>query len=61
MEGASVAQVCHEHLIPFVVIRAISDKADSTAIHDFPNFVKYIVSHYSLGIVSGILENFAKD
>lgn len=61
MEGASVAQVCHEHLIPFVVIRAISDKADSTAIHDFPNFVKHIVSHYSLGIVSGILANFTKD
>jgi adenosylhomocysteine nucleosidase len=57
MEGAAVAQVCHEHQIPFVVIRAISDKADSNAIHDFPNFVKNIVSHYSLGIIQGILKN----
>jgi adenosylhomocysteine nucleosidase len=55
MEGAAVAQVCHEHRIPFVVIRAISDKADSGAIHDFPNFVKHVVSHYSLGIVSEML------
>jgi len=26
MEGAAVAQVCHEHQVPLVVIRAISDK-----------------------------------
>lgn len=57
MEGAAVAQVCHEHQIPFVVIRAISDKADSNAIHDFPDFVKNIVSHYSLGIIQGMLKN----
>ncbi len=57
MEGAAVAQVCHEHQIPFVVIRAISDKADSNAIHDFPNFVKNVVSHYSYGIVRDMLKN----
>ncbi len=57
MEGAAVAQVCHEHQIPFVVIRAISDKADSNAIHDFPNFVKNIVSHYSYGIIRAVLKN----
>jgi adenosylhomocysteine nucleosidase len=57
MEGAAVAQVCHEHGIPFVVIRAISDKADSNAVHDFPNFVKNVVSRYSYGIVSGMLKN----
>ena len=59
MEGAAVAQVCHEHHIPFVVIRAISDKADSNAMHDFPNFVKNIVSHYSEGIVRGMLKNIS--
>jgi adenosylhomocysteine nucleosidase len=58
MEGAAVAQVCHEHQIPFVVIRAISDKADSNAVHDFPNFVKNVVSHYSYGIIRGMLEQF---
>ncbi|MDP4219216.1 MAG: 5'-methylthioadenosine/adenosylhomocysteine nucleosidase [Bacteroidota bacterium] len=57
MEGAAVAQVCHEHQIPFAVIRAISDKADSNAVHDFPGFVKNIVSHYSNGIVRSMLKN----
>ncbi len=57
MEGAAVAQVCHEHQIPFVVIRAISDKADANAMNDFPSFVKNIVSHYSLGIVKTMLKN----
>jgi len=57
MEGAAVAQVCHEHQIPFVVIRAISDKANSNAIHDFPHFVSSIVCHYSFGIVTGMLKN----
>jgi adenosylhomocysteine nucleosidase len=57
MEGAAVAQVCYEHLIPFVIIRAISDKADSNAIHDFPGFLKNIVSHYSYGIVTRMLKN----
>ena len=28
MEGAAIAQVCHLNHIPFVIIRAISDKAD---------------------------------
>jgi adenosylhomocysteine nucleosidase len=55
MEGAAVAQVSHEHNVPFVVIRAISDKANANAIHDFPHFVSGIVSHYSLGIVTGML------
>ncbi|MEI8134449.1 MAG: 5'-methylthioadenosine/adenosylhomocysteine nucleosidase [bacterium] len=55
MEGAAVAQVCHEHLVPFVVIRAISDKADSDAMHDFSKFVKNVVNHYSLGIVTEML------
>jgi len=59
MEGAAVAQVCHEHVVPFVVIRAISDKADSNAMHDFPNFVQNIVSHYSYGIVKGMLKNIS--
>jgi adenosylhomocysteine nucleosidase len=59
MEGAAVAQVCHEHQVPFVVIRAISDKADSNAMHDFPNFIKNIVSHYSYGIVRGMLKNLS--
>ena len=33
MEGAAVAVVCSEYEMPFVVIRAMSDKADGLA-HD---------------------------
>jgi adenosylhomocysteine nucleosidase len=57
MEGAAVAQVAHEHQIPFVVIRSISDKANANAMQDFPHFVSHIASHYSLGIVNGMLAN----
>jgi len=40
MEGAAIAQVCVLTNTPFVVIRAISDKADGTAHEDFPAFVE---------------------
>lgn len=31
MEGAAVAQVCHEHGVPFLVVRGLSDRAGSGA------------------------------
>lgn len=31
MEGAAIAHTCHVNAIPFVIVRAISDKADGTA------------------------------
>ena len=40
MEGGSVGHVCHVNGIPFLVIRAISDDADSGACEDYPSFVK---------------------
>ncbi|MGL6065085.1 MAG: 5'-methylthioadenosine/adenosylhomocysteine nucleosidase [Fusobacteriaceae bacterium] len=39
MEGASVAHVCYLFKTPFVIIRAISDKADGSAQMDFNEFV----------------------
>jgi adenosylhomocysteine nucleosidase len=57
MEGAAVAQVCYEHSVPFVVIRALSDKADHSALVDFPMFVEHIAAHYSRGIIRGMLAN----
>ena len=39
MEGAAIAQVCHLNQVPFVVIRAISDKADGSADMDFEEFL----------------------
>jgi adenosylhomocysteine nucleosidase len=40
MEGAAVAHACFLFNVPFVLIRIISDKADSEAKVDFPEFVK---------------------
>ena len=39
MEGAAIAQVAFLNDTPFAVIRAISDRADSKATTDFPQFV----------------------
>ncbi len=40
MEGAAVAHVCYLNAVHFVVIRAISDKADGSADTDFDTFAK---------------------
>lgn len=59
MEGAAVAQVCHEYGIPFTIIRTISDKADHTAGVDFLQFVGDVARYYSLGIVTGLCRRIA--
>lgn len=38
MEGASIAHTAYRNGIPFVIIRAISDKADDSAEMDYPSF-----------------------
>ncbi len=38
MEGGAIAQICHQNGIPFVIIRAISDKADGSAEMDYTEF-----------------------
>jgi adenosylhomocysteine nucleosidase len=55
MEGAAVAQVCHEYAVPFAVIRTISDAADEGATTDFPRFVRQVASAYSHGILKNLL------
>lgn len=46
MEGAAVAQVSYLNRLPFVIIRAISDKADDSAGEmDFPTFEKQAAEH----------------
>ena len=38
MEGAAIAHAAYRNEIPFVIIRAISDKADDSAEMDYPTF-----------------------
>ncbi len=38
MEGAGIAQAAYRNGVPFVIIRAISDKADHSAEMDYPTF-----------------------
>jgi adenosylhomocysteine nucleosidase len=38
MEGASIAHTAYRNGVPFVIIRAISDKADDSANMDYPTF-----------------------
>ena len=40
MEGGSIAQVAYVNQVPFVILRAISDKADGSAELDYPTFEK---------------------
>ena len=40
MEGAAIGQACYVSKVPFAVIRAISDNANSQGHMDFPTFAK---------------------
>lgn len=55
MEGAAVAQVCHDYGVPFAAVRTISDRADDEAHGDFTRFVSAVASRYSLALVSAWL------
>ena len=56
MEGAAVAQVCHDFGRPFAVLRSISDRADDTAHVDFPRFLRQVAAPYSRDIVLAALQ-----
>lgn len=45
MEGAAIAQAAYLNNLPFVIIRAISDKADHSAQMDYPAFEKQAAHH----------------
>ena len=45
MEGAAIAQAAYLNHVPFVVLRAISDKADNSATMDYPTFEKAAARH----------------
>lgn len=45
MEGAAIAHAAYLNDISYVIIRAISDKADGSATVDYPTFEKKAISH----------------
>jgi adenosylhomocysteine nucleosidase len=60
MEGAAVAQVCHEMGgIPNAIIRVISDQSDHSAAVDFMRFVDEVAEYLTGGIVRSLLSSFS--
>jgi adenosylhomocysteine nucleosidase len=57
MEGAAIAQVCHDLGLPFAVLRTISDRADDSAHVDFLRFIEVVASHASAAIVGRWLQS----
>lgn len=57
MEGAAIAQAAHLNHVPFVIVRAISDKADDSATMDYPTFEAEAAEH-SVRLIKGFLRNF---
>ena len=55
MEGAAMAQAAHLNQIPFIVLRAISDKADQEAAGSYEEFEKAAIKHI-VRLVLGILD-----
>lgn len=50
MEGAAIAQVCHDYGIPFAAVRTVSDRADDAAHVDFLRFIEQVASRYSAAV-----------
>lgn len=61
MEGAAVAQLCHEHKKPFIVFRTISDKADHSAAIDFQKFIVEVANHYSRGFIKMLYQELQRE
>jgi adenosylhomocysteine nucleosidase len=54
MEGAAIAQVCHQFKVPFVVIRSLSDNANNDSPVDFDSYI-IKAGHHSAMMVLDLL------
>ena len=54
MEGAGIAQAAYLNKVSYVIIRAISDKADNSAQMDYPEFERQAIAH-SVRLVKELL------
>lgn len=57
MEGASIAHAAYLNKIPFLIIRAISDKADGGAEMDYPTFEKKAAEN-SIKLLKEIIKEY---
>ncbi|MBD5097052.1 MAG: 5'-methylthioadenosine/adenosylhomocysteine nucleosidase [Lachnospiraceae bacterium] len=57
MEGAAIAQAAYLNNIPFLIIRAISDKADDSATEDYPTFEAKAIEH-SVKLMIELVEKY---
>lgn len=55
MEGAAIGQTAYLNGIPYLVIRAISDKADDSAHMDYPTFEREAIRH-TVNLVEGLVQ-----
>lgn len=53
MEGAGIAQTAYRNGVPYVILRAISDKADDSAEMDYPSFEK-MAAHRCANLVMAL-------
>lgn len=56
MEGASIAQTAWLNKVPYLVVRAISDKADGSAEMDYAEFEMKAIEH-TVRLMTGMLQN----
>lgn len=57
MEGAAIAQAAYLNQLPYLVIRAISDKADDSAREDYPVFEAKAIKH-SVNLLLEMISNY---
>lgn len=57
MEGAAVGQVCYRNQVPYVMLRAMSDKADGTANVNYAEF-SVAAANRSYEIIADMLVNY---
>lgn len=55
MEGAAIAHAAYLNQVSCVIIRAISDKADNSAVMDYPEFERQAIVH-SVRLVRGLMK-----
>lgn len=59
MEGAAIAQAAYLNKIPFLIVRAISDKADNSANMDYAEFEAKAITH-SVNLLTEMIRRYQR-